>query len=153
MMREVDYLDRQLTLFEKCEIQQTESSQSFSSGKTSQEHFRQINGMNFKLCLKKSQRPKFQYLQADDGQSREWSEAENVMLLGGCLMPNIGECPSVENVSSLLQIIEKNNTEIQRYYLSPKACQGILRRAKMSGKELPPELKTTLERQAVLSQV
>ena len=128
-------------------IVQTESQS------TTAEHFRQIDGMTFKLCLKKSQRPKFQYLQADDGQKLEWLEAEDVTSPGECLTLNIGECPSVENVSSLLQILEKNNSEIQRYYLSPKACQGILRRAKMSGKELPPELKTTLERQAVLSQV
>ena len=37
-----------------------------------------------------------------------------------------------------------------RYSLSPKACQGILRRAEKRGKELPEMLKRALERQALL---
>ena len=32
-----------------------------------------------------------------------------------------------------------------RYYLSPKACQGILRRAEKRGKQLPQMLKEALE--------
>jgi len=32
--------------------------------------------------------------------------------------------------------------------LSPKACQGILRRAERRGKDLPPMLKAALEQQA-----
>ena len=36
----------------------------------------------------------------------------------------------------------------ERYYLSQKACLGILRRAAARGKELPPLLKTALEQQA-----
>lgn len=40
----------------------------------------------------------------------------------------------------------------QRYYLSPKACLGILRRASVRGKELPPVLKAALERQASAEQ-
>ena len=35
-----------------------------------------------------------------------------------------------------------------RYSLSPKACQGILRRAARRGKELPEVLRVALERQA-----
>ena len=92
-------------------------------------------------------------LLVENGQPPEWLEVEDVTSPGECLTLNIGECPSAENESFLSQILETRNTEIQRYYLSPKACQGILRRAEMRGKELPPELKTTLERQAVLSQV
>lgn len=37
----------------------------------------------------------------------------------------------------------------EKYYLSPKACQGILRRAAARGKELPEMLKTALEKQAI----
>jgi hypothetical protein len=33
----------------------------------------------------------------------------------------------------------------QRYYLSAKACQGILRRAEKRGKALPDALKVALE--------
>jgi hypothetical protein len=36
----------------------------------------------------------------------------------------------------------------QRFYLSPKACKGILNRAEKRGKKLPPMLKEALERQA-----
>ncbi|WP_275443886.1 hypothetical protein [Petralouisia muris] len=36
----------------------------------------------------------------------------------------------------------------ERYYLSPKACLGILRRASVRGKELPEVLRKALERQA-----
>ena len=36
----------------------------------------------------------------------------------------------------------------EKYCLSPKACQGILRRAARRGKELPEVLRVALERQA-----
>lgn len=48
--------------------------------------------------------------------------------------------------STLSQILEANVQA--KYYLSPKACQGILRRAAIRGKELPEVLKLALERQA-----
>ena len=62
------------------------------------------------------------------------------------LMHSGGACPSVENESSLSQILQTRVP--QKYYLSPKACLGILRRASVRGKELPPVLKAALERQA-----
>ena len=37
-----------------------------------------------------------------------------------------------------------------KYYLSRKACLGILRRAEERGKSLPPQLKEALELQAGL---
>ena len=46
----------------------------------------------------------------------------------------------------LSQILQENVPE--KYYLSQKACQGILQRASKRGKELPPLLKADLERQA-----
>jgi DNA (cytosine-5)-methyltransferase 1 len=62
-------------------------------------------------------------------------------------MPNIGVSPSVVKESSLSQILQDNVPE--KYFLSPKACEGILRRAEKRGKELPPMLKEALERQAL----
>lgn len=56
---------------------------------------------------------------------------------------NSGECPSVARESTLSQILEVNAPE--KYYLSAKACAGILRRAEKRGKELPPMLKEALE--------
>ena len=56
---------------------------------------------------------------------------------------------SVEGVSSLSDVLEISQVP-QRFYLSAKACQGILRRAKKRGKELPPMLKTALEAVAMV---
>ena len=50
--------------------------------------------------------------------------------------------PSVESVSQLSQILEVNVP--QRYFLSARACQGILTRASRRGKALPDLLKTAL---------
>ncbi len=50
--------------------------------------------------------------------------------------------PSVAVGSSLSQILE--DSPPQKYYLSRNACLGILRRAKVRGKELPPQLETAL---------
>ena len=53
------------------------------------------------------------------------------------------EWPSDADVCSLSHILERG-TLPQRFYLSPKACAGILRRAEKRGKELPPMLKQAL---------
>ena len=65
---------------------------------------------------------------------------------GGWSMPACGASPNVENASTLSQILQAGVPE--RYYLSPRACQGILRRASVRGKELPEVLRKALERQA-----
>ena len=48
--------------------------------------------------------------------------------------------------SFLSQILQENVPE--KYYLSQRACSGILRRASARGKELPELLKRALEKQA-----
>lgn len=65
---------------------------------------------------------------------------------GGYLMRSTGVFPNAENVSILSQILQAGVPE--KYYLSPKACLGILRRASARGKELPELLRKALERQA-----
>lgn len=66
-------------------------------------------------------------------------------------MLNTGVSPREEKESSLSQILQADPH--RRYYLSPKACLGILRRAYERGKELPPKLKRALQIQAgVISQ-
>ena len=62
--------------------------------------------------------------------------------LGECLMRNTGEFPSDAVESRLSSILEE--TPHMKYYLSAKACSGILRRAERRGKELPPALKKAL---------
>lgn len=51
--------------------------------------------------------------------------------------------PNVAVESTLSQILEANAPE--KYYLSARACEGILRRAERRGKELPQMLKNALE--------
>lgn len=61
---------------------------------------------------------------------------------GDSSMLNIGESPNVENVLRLSQILEDNVP--QKYYLSARACQGILTRASRRGKPLPDILRQAL---------
>ena len=49
-----------------------------------------------------------------------------------------------EQSAKLSDILETGHIPA-RFYLSPRACQGILRRAEKRGKELPPLLKQALE--------
>ena len=59
---------------------------------------------------------------------------------------NTSECPKGVVESSLSQILL--DTVPSRYYLSRRACLGILRRAKERGKPLPPQLEQALKLQA-----
>lgn len=63
-------------------------------------------------------------------------------LLTEFLTLNTGECPSVA-VESTLSLILEDNVPL-KYYLSAKACEGILRRAERRGKQLPEMLKVAL---------
>jgi site-specific DNA-cytosine methylase len=58
------------------------------------------------------------------------------------MMRNTGESPNAAAVSRLSQILEV--TPQEKYSLSAKACQGILRRAERRGKDLPETLKAVL---------
>lgn len=64
---------------------------------------------------------------------------------------NTGVCPRVVRGSSLWQILEPHPQ--RKYYLSWKACLGILRRARKRGKELPATLKLALEMQSGLRMI
>ena len=77
-----------------------------------------------------------------DGAKPEQSMETDGLWLGDSLTLNIGEFPNVENVSRLSQILEDNVP--QKYYLSARACQGILVRASRRGKPLPELLKQAL---------
>ena len=70
------------------------------------------------------------------------------MLRTELLTLNTGEFPSVAVESTLSQILQADVPE--KYFLSPKACRGILRRASARGKELPEVLRLALERQALM---
>ena len=62
------------------------------------------------------------------------------------MMHSFGECPKEEKESHLLQILEGKAPA--KYYLSERACRGILRRAKEKGKTLPTPLYIALIRQS-----
>lgn len=112
-------------------------------GRTYPELFQVTAERILEPCLKKSQTPIFQCLQVVNGQPQEWLEGAKLTPLGESLMLNIGEYPNVENESTLSEILEDNVPE--KYYLSAKACLGILRRAKNKGRKLPDNLRIALE--------
>ncbi len=94
-----------------------------------------------------------------DGNLRELSKATaaHTASHGGCLTLNMSEWtalpahfPSDEGVCSLSDILEATGDVPQRFYLSAKACRGILRRAVNRGKELPPQLQLALQAVAEL---
>jgi hypothetical protein len=64
-----------------------------------------------------------------------------------CWTLNTSESPSVVVESSLSRVLETGELH-QRFYLSAKACAGILRRATRKGKALPPMLEQALSRSA-----
>ena len=64
---------------------------------------------------------------------------------------NTGVCPRVVRGSSLWQILEPHPQ--RKYYLSRKACLGILRRARKRGKVLPAPLHLALEMQSGLRMI
>lgn len=65
---------------------------------------------------------------------------------GESSMPNFSESPKDAAACSLSRILL--DTVPPKYYLSQKACLGILRRAQCHGKELPPQLEQALRIQA-----
>ena len=66
---------------------------------------------------------------------------------GGYLTRSSSESPSAADVCSLSSTLETGVVP-QRFYLSAKACSGILVRAGRRGKPLPEILQTALEKQA-----
>ncbi len=60
---------------------------------------------------------------------------------------NFSECPNVAKESSLSQVLVTGSIP-QKYFLSARACAGILARAQKRGKILPHSLRAALERSA-----
>ena len=69
--------------------------------------------------------------------------------LGGAWMLNTGVSPNDARESSLSQILQVGVPE--KYYLSQKACLGILRRASVRGKTPPKVLEQALRYQASIA--
>ena len=116
-------------------------------GRTSWERLQAMIGVTLKPCSRKSDRPTFQCLLLDDGQEPEWLEAKNAESHGERLTLNFGASPSTVRGSSLSRVLESGGATC-RYSLSPRACAGILRRARERGKKLPEILENVLRKQA-----
>ena len=79
----------------------------------------------------------------DSGPKGSWSV--RVDLSNGQLWTRSGSEWRRDGVAcSLSQILETGPID-PRYYLSPRACEGILRRAEKRGKKLPEPLRLALE--------
>ncbi len=66
----------------------------------------------------------------------------DIASLGKYTTLNIGESPNAVRESTLSQILQLNAPE--KYFLSPQACAGIIRRAEKRGKTLPDMLRAAL---------
>ena len=120
-----------------------------SCGKMSPEPSPQTKEMTSIVSSKASAKPKTKgclFLDMRSGRQPETSWEMISPLHGESSMLNFGEYPKDENESSLSQILQAGVPG--KYFLSQKACQGILRRASVRGKELPAVLKAALMRQA-----
>ena len=127
------------------------------AGRTCPEHSPQVSrtartsGSSLKRLLKYVY-PTYMFLDLTPGNSNllggyEWEIRSP--WVGELHLLNTGVSPKEERESSLSQILE--DSPHPKYYLSPKACLGILRRAKVRGKPLPKRLEAALLAQAGLS--
>ena len=123
-------------------------------GKTYPEHSVPTTERTSEPCLKKQRElkikmPLFLDLRGNKNGTRQAvSWVMGGPLLGEYTMLSFGEYPKEEKESHLSQILEAQPHP--KYCLSAKACQGILRRAKTRGKQLPEILYKTLMKQARL---
>lgn len=132
-----------------CGKPQAGSSRAGLSGRMSLVLFRAIKDKTFEPCWSKSDKPAFQYLNLASGRKQGWLELKQPTSVGECSMLSIGESPSVARESSLSQILESRPEGVpEKYYLTARACAGILRRAENRGRPLPMPLKAALQRQA-----
>ena len=134
-------------------MQQTVSIQDSQYGKMSQELSAATEAKISRPSSKRSQasaKKEYMFLDLRSGeQGGAWSAMVGV-LPGGSMTLNTGECPSVVVESTLSQILVENAP--RRYALSVKACEGILRRSRKRGKDLPTMLLTALEQQIARGQ-
>ena len=119
-------------------------------GRTSPEPSLPTKGRTFASSSKsfaksKTKVPMFLDLRTGSGNLAGVSWETGIPSLGGCLMQDFGEDPSVVEESGLSQILTENAP--LKYFLSAKACSGVLRRAEKRGKKLLEILETALKQQ------
>lgn len=119
-------------------------------GKMFQEHSvatkeRILESYSKNSAKSQTKQPMFLNLKRGNGTLVGASWGMGIPSLGECLMRDFGESPKDEEGSGLSQILEANVP--LKYYLSAKACEGVLRRAKKRGKILDEILETALKQQ------
>lgn len=125
------------------------SIRNLSSGKTSRECSRSRttrSGVSLPQWLARMQ-PSFRQA-GKSGRALVWLLDPRDKSLGASLTRGISEFPSEGAVFSSLPDVLEGGRIPPKYFLSRKACQGILTRAKKRNKKLPPILKYALEQQA-----
>lgn len=126
-----------------------ENVQNLQSGKMLEEHFPQTTEKTSDASWKNlhtSSKQTLQFLnlreKAENGLNPAQFPVMDGLWHGDSSMLNIGECPNVVKESRLSWILEDNVP--QKYYLSARACNGILTRASRRGKPLPEVLRQAL---------
>ena len=125
-----------------------ETIQDLQSLKTSQMPLVPTKVRTSDSCSKRSSKsssrpPRCLRCQVESGLTPTVTWEQDGALLTVLLTHNTGPAPlSAEDVYTLSQILEEKVPA--KYYLSARACEGILRRAKNRGKELPPMLEEAL---------
>ena len=115
-------------------------------GRTFRELFPQTKEMTLDTFLDQWSKGMFLSLRTDGRTQESVSpKMETGLSSGVCLTLNTSESLNDDVESSLYSILEHGGGT-RRYCLSPKACEGILRRAKERGKVLPKALEETLEK-------
>lgn len=131
-----------------------EDTQDMQSGKMSPEPSAVMEGVIFGQSLKSllksaNRQPLCLRFQKLDGLMPTVFVETDGALRTEFLTLNTGESPNVAVESYLSQILEDDPPE--KYYLSARACRGILQRSVRKGKELPNPLKEALIRQSIPS--
>ncbi len=125
-----------------------ENTLDLQSGRTCPEHsavtkVRTSGSSSKSLSGSASRRPpRYLRLVKQDGHTPIASWETDGALRTVFLTLNTGESPSDAVESTLSSILEANPPK--KFYLSVRACEGILRRAERRGKELPEILKAAL---------
>ena len=128
-------------------VQQTLFDLDSSSGRTCREYSQRTTMLSaaswrdLSAHLPPSFRP-------SDGAARAWLMDPSDQSPTASWMPNISAWPNGASVCSLSQVLETKPIP-PKYFLSGKACAGILRRAERRGKVLPTTLRLALEQVAV----
>lgn len=130
-------------------MQQTDGIQLTLSLKMSPESSQATKEKTSESSLKSSSRsanrqPRCLRLKKD-GLTQTLSWVTDGQLLTELWTYNIGDAPRDAVDCTLSAILQENVPE--KYYLSVKACEGILRRADKRGKKLPDVLKEALLQQ------